>query len=236
MSAATATTSSGPPPPPPLFIFRAADAETSGGISLIGGGRAVSVISNLCFVLFFLSCVSSRFFCGAALLEKSRKKASESFNTDTTKQGGEYDKYEEKRERERESRRVRIGTCVCVRVINMNQPSRAEKFLMPPGSRKLSYTPDTKLANAGEFVLMREDHTLGNMLRMELHNDPNVVFAGYQHPHPTDHRILIKVHTNGETNPVRAMREANQRLTEQVESLKTQWESELESVRDSGAI
>jgi hypothetical protein len=34
-------------------------------------------------------------------LEKSRKKASESFNTDTTKQGGEYDKYEEKRERER---------------------------------------------------------------------------------------------------------------------------------------
>ena len=141
-----------------------------------------------------------------------------------------------KRERERESRRVRIGTCVCVRVINMNQPSRAEKFLMPPGSRKLSYTPDTKLANAGEFVLMREDHTLGNMLRMELHNDPNVVFAGYQHPHPTDHRILIKVHTNGETNPVRAMREANQRLTEQVESLKTQWESELESVRDSGAI
>jgi hypothetical protein len=25
-------------------------------------------------------------------------------------------------------------------------------------------------------------------------------------------------------------------LTEQVESLKTQWESELESVRDSGAI
>ena len=118
----------------------------------------------------------------------------------------------------------------------MNQPSRAEKFVVPPGSRKLSYTPDTKLANAGEFVLLREDHTLGNMLRMELHNDPNVVFAGYQHPHPTDHRIIIKVHTNGETNPVRAMKEANQRLTEQVESLKTQWESELESVRDSGAI
>ena len=118
----------------------------------------------------------------------------------------------------------------------MNQPSRAEKFIVPPGSRKLSYTPDTKLANAGEFVLLREDHTLGNMLRMELHNDPNVVFAGYQHPHPTNHRIIIKVHTNGETNPVRAMKEANQRLTEQVESLKTQWESELESVRDSGAI
>lgn len=55
---------------------------------------------------------------------------------------------------------------------------------MPPGSRKLSYTPDTKLANAGEFVLMREDHTLGNMLRMELHNDPNVVFAGVPAPTP----------------------------------------------------
>ena len=30
------------------------------------------------------------------------KKASKSFKTDTTKQSGEYDKYEEKRERERE--------------------------------------------------------------------------------------------------------------------------------------
>jgi DNA-directed RNA polymerase II subunit RPB11 len=107
---------------------------------------------------------------------------------------------------------------------------------MPIGSRKLTYTADTKLPNAGEFVLMREDHTLGNMLRMELHNDRDVVFAGYQHPHPTDHRIIIKVHTNANSTPVRAMKEATHRLEQQIMSLQQQWESELESVRDSGAI
>ena len=49
---------------------------------------------------------------------KSSKKASKSFKTDTTKQSGDYDTYEEERERERErereSRRVRIGACACV--------------------------------------------------------------------------------------------------------------------------
>ena len=45
---------------------------------------------------------------------KSSKKASKSFKTDTTKQNGDYDTYEEERERERESRRVRIGACACV--------------------------------------------------------------------------------------------------------------------------
>ena len=112
MSAATATTSSGPPPPP-LFIFRAADAADAetGGISLIGGGRAVSVISNLCFVLFFLSCVLSRFLWGCFVGKKANLlKQTPQNKAETTI------KYEEKRERERESRRVRIGACVCVKL------------------------------------------------------------------------------------------------------------------------
>ena len=118
----------------------------------------------------------------------------------------------------------------------MNQPSRAEKFIVPAGMKKLSYSPDTKLPNAGEFVLMREDHTMGNLLRMELHNDPEVVFAGYQHRHPTDHRIIIKVHTSEKSNPVKAMKEAVGRLEQQVVSLREQWEMELQANQDSGVI
>ena len=102
MSAATATTSSGPPP---LFIFRAADAETGGGISLIGGGRAVSVISsNLCFVLFFLSfcvlCVGV-VFCGAASWEIRVKKRAHLLKQTPQNKAETAIKYEEKRERER---------------------------------------------------------------------------------------------------------------------------------------
>ena len=75
----------------------------------------------------------------------------------------------------------------------MNQPSRAEKFVLPEGVRKLTFTRDTKVSNAGTFIVQKEDHTLGNTVRMQLHRDPNVVFAGYQVPHPSDNRIVIKV-------------------------------------------
>jgi DNA-directed RNA polymerase II subunit RPB11 len=75
----------------------------------------------------------------------------------------------------------------------MNQPSRAEKFVLPDGVRKLTFTRDTKVANAGTYIVQKEDHTLGNIVRMQLHRDPKVVFAGYQVPHPSDNRIVIKV-------------------------------------------
>ena len=75
----------------------------------------------------------------------------------------------------------------------MNQPSRAEKFVLPDGVRKLTFTRDTKVANAGTFIVQKEDHTLGNTVRMQLHRDPNVVFAGYQVPHPSDNRVIVKV-------------------------------------------
>lgn len=48
----------------------------------------------------------------------------------------------------------------------MNQPSRADRFVLPEGERKLTFERDTKVENAGTFVLQREDHTLGNLLRM----------------------------------------------------------------------
>ena len=57
-------------------------------------------------------------FLWGCFVGKSSKKASKSFKTDTTKQSGDYDTYEEnrERERERESRGVRIGARACVRV------------------------------------------------------------------------------------------------------------------------
>jgi hypothetical protein len=53
-----------------------------------------------------------------------------------------------------------------LRTVAMNQPSRAEKFVLPDGVRKLTFTRDTKVANAGTYVVQKEDHTLGNIVRM----------------------------------------------------------------------
>jgi DNA-directed RNA polymerase II subunit RPB11 len=80
----------------------------------------------------------------------------------------------------------------------MNQPDRYERFVLPENAKKLEYVPDTKLENAGTYTVEREDHTLGNMVRMQLHRDPEVLFSGYRIPHPLEPRMLIKVQTTGD--------------------------------------
>lgn len=50
--------------------------------------------------------------------------------------------------------------------------------------------------NAGTFKIEREDHTIGNLLRMQLMQDKNVIFVGYKNPHPLEHHILLKVQTS----------------------------------------
>ncbi len=78
---------------------------------------------------------------------------------------------------------------LCVSPITLSQLSR------------LQYVPDTKLVNAGTFKIEREDHTIGNLLRMQLMEDKDVVFVGYKQPHPLEHHILLKVQTSSNPSP-----------------------------------
>lgn len=94
------------------------------------------------------------------------------------------------------------------------------------------YTVDTKNDNAGTFKIEREDHTLANLLRMQLLRDPNVIFVGYRHPHPIEHHILLRVQTvhsvNKGVEPVKqylppdALRNALTDLMSEVNSLRQQ--------------
>lgn len=49
---------------------------------------------------------------------------------------------------------------------NMNAPSRSDAYLLPEGAQKVMYEKDTKISNAGKFTILREDHTMGNLIRM----------------------------------------------------------------------
>jgi DNA-directed RNA polymerase II subunit RPB11 len=60
---------------------------------------------------------------------------------------------------------------------------------------RYSYTPDSKKPDAGTFVLAKEDHTMGNLIRMQLLRDPAVRFAGYRIPHPLIYECHIRVET-----------------------------------------
>lgn len=51
-------------------------------------------------------------------------------------------------------------------------------------------------ARSATFVITDEDHTLGNMIRYCLINDPDVSFAGYTIPHPAENKLDLRVQSD----------------------------------------
>ena len=58
-----------------------------------------------------------------------------------------------------------------------------------------------------------------------------MVFAGYKNPHPTDHRIVLKVHTNANTTPVQALLDAVTNLRAEVSDVAQQFSDEINAIR-----
>ncbi|KAL5983652.1 hypothetical protein ACLOJK_017742 [Asimina triloba] len=106
----------------------------------------------------------------------------------------------------------------------MNAPDRYERFVVPEGVKKVSYERDTKIINAASFTVEREDHTIGNILRMQLHRDPNVLFAGYKLPHPLQYKIIVRIHTTSQSSPMQAYDQAIKDLDKELDHLKSAFE------------
>ncbi|KAK4427221.1 DNA-directed RNA polymerases II, IV and V subunit [Sesamum alatum] len=110
----------------------------------------------------------------------------------------------------------------------MNAPDRYERFVVPEGVSKVSYERDTKIINAASFTIEREDHTIGNILRIrQLHRDENVLFAGYKLPHPLQYKILLRIHTTSQSSPMQAYNQAINDLDKELDHLKNEFEVEL---------
>ena len=82
--------------------------------------------------------------------------------------------------------------------MNFNAPERYLQWRWEDESGeagKLKYNVDSKKPNAGTFILAKEDHTMGNLLRIQLLRDPNVRFAAYRMPHPLVFDSHVRVET-----------------------------------------
>ncbi|KAJ9454533.1 putative DNA-directed RNA polymerase II subunit RPB11 [Diplonema papillatum] len=66
---------------------------------------------------------------------------------------------------------------------------------------KVSEIKDEKMPNASIFTFIKEDHTMGNMLRTQLHTHKEVSFCGYKPDHPTVHTFFLKLQTDPSTTP-----------------------------------
>ncbi|ORC91749.1 putative DNA-directed RNA polymerase II [Trypanosoma theileri] len=91
-----------------------------------------------------------------------------------------------------------------------NNDITADSLVDTKGTRKITEEVSSKMPNSSLFKLDKEDHTLANILRMKLHENPLVHIAGYRVPHPTQHRVELRVQTSsdGSGRPIPTPKEA----------------------------
>jgi len=114
----------------------------------------------------------------------------------------------------------------------MNKPDDFDCWRLPDDDsvQKVSIMPDTKVPNAATLVVEREDHTLGNILRMQLLEDKDVLFAGYRVQHPLEPAIQIKVQTRSENpGPVKAVEDSLGLLLKELGTIEKSFRTELET-------
>jgi len=117
--------------------------------------------------------------------------------------------------------------------MNKNEPVVGNHIWLEEEEKKMTFSKDTKVPDAGTFTIIKEDHTLGNMLRMQLLRDERVLFAGYRMPHPLENVMHVKVRTRTEgreapdANPINALQDAVANLSEELNKLEEKFRAAL---------
>jgi len=109
----------------------------------------------------------------------------------------------------------------------MNAPNRHELYVLEDGEKPVEVTEDTKIPNAATIKILKQDHTLGNMLRAQLLSMPQILFAGYKVPHPLHPYFLIKIQTDGTITPQAILEQACTKLIGTMSSLETKFKREF---------
>lgn len=112
----------------------------------------------------------------------------------------------------------------------MNAPETHEMFTLPLGKAKVEYEVDSRIEFAGTFTVFLEDHTIGNITRMQLLQDERVRFAGYKAPHPLEHRIQVRIQTNGQITPHQALSDSLTTLSTTIKTLQAQFEKQMKTM------
>lgn len=85
-----------------------------------------------------------------------------------------------------------------------------------------------KEENSRLIRIIDEDHTISNLLRVELHEDENVTAAAYTIEHPLIGNPKFHVKTKGKS-PERALEAAAGRAVEKLDEVKKQLQKALKS-------
>jgi DNA-directed RNA polymerase II subunit RPB11 len=118
----------------------------------------------------------------------------------------------------------------------MNAPDRFELFLLSDGEKKIEEEVYSGMSNTSDFVLMKEDHTLGHLLSEHIKAHPNVYMAGYKIGHPNVPRLFIRVQTDGTITAREVFTSVCEKLINQLEMLHQEFtrEWELRRITNTG--
>lgn len=110
----------------------------------------------------------------------------------------------------------------------MNAPDRFELFLLGEGEKKCDEVPFTAIPNCSDFVIKKEDHTIGNVVSEQLKKHRNVLFAGYKIPHPNVPELFIRIQTDGSITPKEALLSVLEKLLRDLNHLSQEFTREWE--------
>eukprot|EP00802_Teleaulax_amphioxeia_P017787 Tamp_17953.p3 GENE.Tamp_17953~~Tamp_17953.p3 ORF type:complete len:124 (+),score=46.22 Tamp_17953:83-454(+) len=114
----------------------------------------------------------------------------------------------------------------------MNAPKIEERVFLLPDEDKVTETEDTKIEGATNFTFIKEDHTIGNPLRVQLLRYPEVLFAGYRLPHPLETKLTLKIQTKAETNGHVVLLDAMKDLKTEFKDLDAAFEAAVATYKD----
>jgi DNA-directed RNA polymerase subunit L len=83
----------------------------------------------------------------------------------------------------------------------------------------MNFVPNKVYANSGVFTFTDQTHTIGNLLRYYLQEDPDVQFSGYKVPHPLINELVLKV-VGGDQNVLTLVSNACDRIINDLEILE----------------
>ena len=102
--------------------------------------------------------------------------------------------------------------------------------------RLLTHITDLFLGvpNACTFLIKKEDHTLGNLLRDRLIKMPTILFSAYKVPHPLFAKFELRVQTDGDISPKDAVIRACGELIQELQRLDQEFTKEWELKKIAG--
>ncbi|THH29745.1 hypothetical protein EUX98_g4428 [Antrodiella citrinella] len=117
----------------------------------------------------------------------------------------------------------------------MNAPPRYELYVLEDSERPVEVVEDTKIPNAATIKVVKQDHTLANLIRAQLLTMPEILFAGYKVPHPLQPYFLIKIQTDGSITPTAILEQACTKLIGTMVTLENKFKREF-SFKDVGGV